>query len=99
VWSRSRSGRRSRARRTGSVADASDDGVYADCGSFLHQDFGQNTGAGRRDFGIYFVGGNLKQRFVAFDAFAGFFEPLGEGSFDNAFAHLGHDDVNHRFSI
>jgi len=29
----------------------------------------------------------------AVHALAGLFQPLRQGSFDNAFAHLGHDDI------
>ena len=50
---RSRSG--SRGGRTSAVADAADNRIDADCGSFLHQDLGQDARAGRRDLSIYLV--------------------------------------------
>ena len=83
-----------------SVLNAADHRVDADGGAFLDQDLGKDAGAGRRNLGIDLIGGDLEERFVALHVFAGFLEPFGQGSFDNAFAHLGHYDVGHSlFSI
>ena len=50
---------------------------------------------GGRDFGVHFVGGDLKEGLVADDRFALLLQPACESSFNDAFAHLGHYDVSH----
>ena len=47
-----------------------------------------------RNLGVDFVGGDFEQRLVALDFIAGLFQPLGDGALEDAFAHLGHDDVD-----
>ena len=51
--------------------------------------------AGDGNLSVHFIGRNLEQRFIAFDLVAGLLQPFGQGSFDDAFAHLGHYDVCH----
>ncbi len=53
----------------------------------------RRAGGGRGDFGVNFVGGDFEQRLVALDFVAGLLEPLGDGSFEDRFPHLGHDDI------
>jgi hypothetical protein len=57
-------------------------------------DFFQDACCRRRNFRIDFVGRNLKKRFVALDLLARLLQPLRDCAFVNAFAHLGHDDVD-----
>ena len=67
---------------------------------FVELNFFQHAGGGRGNFGVHFIRGNFEQRLVALDFVAGLFQPLGDGAFENAFAHLGHDDVNgHTFLL
>ena len=49
----------------------------------------------RRNLGIHFIGRDLKKRLVTLHVFAGLLQPLRQGSFHNALAHLGHHDVRH----
>ena len=76
------------------VSDDADDGVHLDGGTGLDLDLLQRAGRRSRDFSVNLVGGDFKQRLVALDLVAGLFEPFGDGSFEDRFAHLGHDDVS-----
>ena len=49
--------------------------------------------AGGGDFGIHFVGRDLKQRLILLHGIAWLLQPFGDGAFKNRFAHLGHDHV------
>ena len=78
--------------------DGADDRVHANGCSFGDFDFLQDSGGGRGNFGIDFVGRNFEERLVALDFVSGLLQPLGDGAFDDGFAHLGHDDVSwHEF--
>ena len=69
--------------------------LIADRLAFLDQHLRQHAGGRRRNLGVDLVGRDLEQRLVALHAFAGLLQPLGQRSFDDAFAHLGHHDVDH----
>ena len=73
--------------------DHGHDGLNRHRLAFGNFDFLQNACRRGRNFRIDFVGGNFKKRFVAVDLVAGLLQPLGDGAFKNALAHLGHDDV------
>jgi hypothetical protein len=73
--------------------NGSNDGVDRDRLAFLDLDFLQDAGRRRGNFRVHFVGGDFEERFVALDFIAGLFKPLGDGSFEDAFAHLGHDYI------
>ena len=91
---RSRGGRsRSGSRRTCSINHAND-GLDRHGLAFSDLDFLQHACRRRRNFRIHFVSRNFKQRLIALDLVAGFLEPLSNRSLENAFAHLGHHDVN-----
>jgi hypothetical protein len=62
--------------------------------TFTDFNFFQHSGRGRGNFGVHFIGGNFKQRFITLDFVSGLFQPLGDRAFENTFAHLGHDDVD-----
>ena len=49
-----------------------------------------HAGPGRGNFGIDLVGRNFAQRLVLLDAVALLDQPLGDGAFDHALAHLRH---------
>ena len=91
--------RRGRNGAVGSILNAADHSIDADGLAFLHQNLGQHTGARRGNFSVDFVGRDLKQRLVALHVLARLLEPLSQRSFDNTFAHLGHYDIDHIFSI
>ena len=76
------------------VSDNADDGVdlYGIAGFDL--DLLEGAGRGRGDLGVNLVGGDFEQGLVALDFVAWLLEPLGDGSFEDRFAHLGHDDVS-----
>src|SRR5207249_3169565 len=75
-------------RRFGSsIADDRDNGVDLDGLSFLDQNVLKNAGGRRGNLGIYFVGGNLKERLVALDFVALFLEPLRDRTLKNALPH------------
>src|SRR5579862_3966967 len=76
-----------------------DDGVDLDGRTLGELDFAQNAPDGRRNFGVDLVGGDLEERFVFLDRFAGLFEPSGDGAFEDRFAHLRHDDVGRHESF
>ena len=59
----------------------------------LDLDVLQRAGGGRGNFGVNLVGGDFEQRLVALDFFARLLQPLGDGSFENRFPHLGHDYI------
>jgi hypothetical protein len=61
--------------------------------AFGNLNFFQYARRGGRNFRVYFVGGNFKQGLVALHLIAGLLEPLGNGAFKYAFAHLRHYDV------
>ena len=74
--------------------DQGHDGLNRHRLAFGDFDFLQHAGGGRGNLRVHFVGGDFKQRLVALDFVAGLLQPLGDGAFKNAFAHLGHDDVD-----
>jgi hypothetical protein len=87
--------RRRGSRLTPFFGDARDHRIDGDRFAFFDKDLLKNACGGGGNFGVYLVGGDLKKRLVALNALAGFLQPLGESSFYDAFAHLGHWDVNH----
>ena len=62
--------------------------------AFADFNFFQHAGRGRGNLRVHLVRGNFEQWFVALDFVSGLLQPLGNGAFENAFAHLGHDDVH-----
>jgi hypothetical protein len=80
------------------VPDASDNRIDSYCRAFLNQNFVEHAGGRRWDFGIDLVGGYLEKRLVAFYVVTRLLQPASQRTFHNAFAHLGHDHVNHRIS-
>jgi hypothetical protein len=62
-------------------------------------DRGQGAGGGAGDFGVYLVGRDLEQGFVAFDRVADLLDPAHHGAFRDGLAHLGHDDVDRHIGI
>ena len=74
--------------------DGADYRVHSDGRAFGDFDFLQNSRGGSGNFGVDFVGGDFKQRFVALNLVARLFQPLGNSALDDGFAHLGHDDVS-----
>ncbi len=84
-------------RCSSACAVRADDGHYGLDGHglpFGHLDFLQHAGGRRRNLRVHLVGGDLKQRFVTLDLVAGLLQPLGDGAFEDAFAHLGHDHID-----
>ena len=75
--------------RTGAVTDA--DQRSADFGGlvFGDEDFLDDAGDRRGDFGVYFVGGNLEQRLVHLYPVTYLLEPAGDGSFGDALTEGG----------
>jgi hypothetical protein len=71
-----------------------DNGLNGHGFAFADLDFFEHAGGRRGNFGVDLVRRDLEQRFVALDFVAGFLEPLGDGTFKDAFAHLGHYDVD-----
>ena len=79
-----RGGLGGRGCRSGSaVANYADHSVDLNGVTFGNLDFLKDSAGGRGDFGVDLVGGNLEQGLVALDLFTGFFQPLGDGSFEN----------------
>ena len=76
------------------ISDDTDYGVDLHGVAGFDLDLLQGAGRGRGDFGVNLVGGDFKQRLVALNFVAGLLEPLGDGSFEDRFPHLGHDDVS-----
>ena len=74
--------------------DDRDNGLDWNGLAFGNLDFFQHAGGGRRNFGVDLVGGNFKERLVALHLVTGLFQPLGDGAFEDTFAHLGHDYVD-----
>ncbi len=73
----------------GAVADADQGSAYF-CGLvFGNEDFLDDAGNRRGDFGVYFVGGNLEQRFVHLYPVTYLLEPAGDGSFGDALTEGG----------
>src|ERR1035437_7627897 len=68
-------------------------------GPLFDQPFGQRAGGGRGDFRLHLGGRDLEQRLVALHPLAGLLQPLSQGPFDNALAHLGHHYVGHINSL
>ena len=79
-------------RRCGGSANDGDNGVDGDGRAFLNFDFSEGAGDGRRDFCVDFVRGNFKDRLVAGDGVADFFEPLGDRALGDGLTHLRHHD-------
>ncbi len=73
--------------------DDGDHGIDADGGAFGDPDFAEDAGCGRRNFGVYLVGGDFEEGLVFLDAVAGLLEPFGDGALNDRLAHLGHDYV------
>src|SRR5581483_11442168 len=88
----SRPGRGGSAFTIGS--NACDNRVYLDSIALSNLDFLKNARGGRGDLGVNFVGRDLEKRFVALNLVTGLFQLLGNGSFEDRFAHLGHDYVS-----
>ena len=60
----------------------------------VRDDLLERARSGRRNLSVNFVGRDLEQRLVALDRVTDLFEPLGQGSFGDGFAHLGHNYVS-----
>src|SRR5215469_7765385 len=58
--------------------------------SFLRDYLRDPPCPGRWNFGVDFISRDLAQRLILVDQVALFHQPLGDGSFDHALAHLGH---------
>ena len=82
------------ARAAARAIDHRNDGLDGNGLAFSNLDFLQHTGGRRGNFGVDLVGGDFEQRLVALDLVTGLLEPLGDGAFENAFAHLGHDYIH-----
>ncbi len=80
-------------------ADGGHHGLNRHSLPFTNLDFLQNAGGRRGNLGVHLVRRNFEQRFVALDFVARLFQPLGNGSFENAFAHLGHDHVDCHWTL
>ena len=80
---------RRRGAAAGAVADA--DQRSADLGGlvFGNEDFLDDAGDRRGDFGVYFVGGDLEQRLVHLYPVTYLLEPAGDGSFGDALTEGG----------
>src|SRR5262249_33762719 len=78
-----------------------DDSLHRDGLAFRHENFGQYTTGGRRDFGVHFVRGDLEDWLVTLDAIADLLEPFRKGPLGDRLAHLGHDDIYtcHRIAL
>ena len=88
-------GRRGRRRSGRAICvDHSHDSLDGHRLAFGDLDFLEHAGGRRGDFRIHFVGGDFKEGLVAVNLVARLLQPLGDGAFKNAFAHLGHDDVD-----
>jgi hypothetical protein len=61
---------------------------------FVYLYLPKHTRGRGRDFGVYLVSRDFEERLIALDFVAGLFQPFGDGAFKDAFAHLGHNDVN-----
>ncbi len=75
--------------------DSSHDGADRHRLAFFHQNFLQDSGGGRWNLGVHFVGRDLEQRLVALHVLARLLQPLGQGAFHDTLAHLGHHYVSH----
>ena len=73
--------------------DDADNGVDLDGLALLVADLLEDSSGGGGDFGVDLVGGDLEERLVALDSVAGLLEPLGDGAFEDGFAHLGHEYI------
>ena len=80
-------------------ANDADNGVDLNGVAFGNFDFLEDAAGGGGDFGVDLVGGDLEERLVALDLVTGLLQPLGDGSFENRFAHLGHDYVSRHSSL
>ncbi len=54
-----------------------------------------DSGNGRRDFGVDFVGGNFDKGFVNSDSVADGLQPAGHGSLGDGFTECGECDITH----
>jgi hypothetical protein len=62
--------------------------------AFADFDLLQHASGRGGNFRVDLVGRYFEQRLVALDLITRLLEPLGDGAFENAFAHLGHYDVH-----
>ena len=70
-----------------------DDGIHLYGIAGLDFDLLQRARGWGGDFGVNFVGRDFKQRLVALHLLARLLQPLGDGSFKDRLAHLGHDYI------
>jgi hypothetical protein len=84
---------------TSGAIDHGDDGLDRNGLTFGNLDFFEHASGRRRNFRVDFIGGDFKERLVAFDLVAGLFQPFGDGAFKDAFAHLGHDHIDCHESV
>jgi hypothetical protein len=80
------------------LGDLGDHLVDLHHGAFLGQDLFQRSRHRRGHFGVDLVGRDLQQGLVALHVVADLLQPAGNRTFDNAFAHLGHQDFAHLVS-
>ena len=73
----------------GTVTDADQGSAYFGGLVFGYEDFLDNAGYWRGDFSVYFVGGNLEQRFVHLYPVTYLLEPAGDGSFGDTLTEGG----------
>jgi hypothetical protein len=71
------------------VTDAHQRGANFSGLIFGHEDFLDHAGDRRGDFSVYFVGGNLEQRFVHLYPVTYLLEPAGDSSFGDALTEGG----------
>jgi hypothetical protein len=74
--------------------DARNNRIHGNGRPLVHDDLDNRPSARRRDLGVHFVGGDLKDRLVALHLVAELLEPPGERAFGNRLTHLGHDHIN-----
>jgi hypothetical protein len=61
--------------------------------AFVMQNLQQDTSHWCGHFGVYLVGRNFEQRFVAPDCFPDLLQPFDNRALGNGFAHLGHYNI------
>jgi hypothetical protein len=80
------------------VVDHGDHGVHLHGCARWGLDLLENAAGRGGNFGVDFIGGNLKQRLIALHSLTGLLEPLGDCAFEDRLSHLGHDDIGrHKF--
>ena len=62
--------------------------------ALFDSDLLEHAGGRGRNLGVHFIRGDFKKRLIPVDGVTRFFQPFRDGALEDAFSHLGHDNLD-----